>query len=431
MAVTPSRSTPSGDPGRLKLRRQMLLTVVVAVVAFLPLDLIAGSTQTRELTLSRLLLLGTYGPSWWLLPRVSERAGTWLLSVVVSVTPLSVALLCMGTGGVDSPAFSFVWSWPLFAGLMFLEQPMLSLCSGASALLGGGWLLARAGKPPAAIAYWLMVTAVCTMIAAVATALYRRIHARELLAEQERAEAVRRLAEAERERARLEHLAFMGRLAAGVAHEVNNPLGFVKSNLGWLSQQHQEGGLVDDPEETAEVLGESLQGVTRIERIISGLRAFSGDRPEPCAEVAVAGAIRDALSAAAQRLRGTRVEVSVPPAFPKVRGSRDRLVEVLESLLLNASDALEERPPAQRWIQVSARVASGRIEIDVVDGGPGLPGHVLERLFQPFVTTKRAGMGAGLGLTIASEHMRRQGGSLEGFNAPGAGACFRVGLPPA
>jgi signal transduction histidine kinase len=431
----PAREQRTGrapdEVGRLALRRRMVATVVVAVVAFIPLDLIAGSTQTWALNAARALLLGTYLPAWWLLPRVSEEAGTRLLAVVVMATSPAVALLCMGTGGPGSPAFSFVWSWPLWVGLMFLEQPRLALLSGVPSMASGGWLLWRDGRPPAFIVYWLMVTAVCTMVAAAATTLYRRVHVRELRIEQERAEALRKLAEAERERARLERLAFIGGLAAGVAHEVNNPLGFLKCNLGWLSGQLREGALLADPEETGSVLAESLQGITRIERIMEGLKAYSGDGPEELVEVSVPEIIREGLSLVADRLRGVRVEVDAPPSLPCVLGSRERLLDALHRLFLNAADALEGRPPASRWLRVGAREADGRLQVDVVDGGPGLPRHVLERLFQPFVTTKQAGAGVGLGLPIACEHVRRHGGTLEGGNEEGAGARFRMTLPVA
>lgn len=426
------RAGPTPDQvGRLALRRRMVATVVVAVVAFIPLDLIAGSTQTWALNAARALLLGTYLPAWWLLPRVSDEAGTRLLGVVVVATSPAVALLCMGTGGSSGPAFSFVWSWPLWVGLMFLEQPRLALLSGVPSMASGGWLLWRDGRPPAFIAYWLMVTAVCTMVAAAATTLYRRVHLRELRIEQERAEALRKLADAEREHARLERLAFIGGLVAGVTHEVNNPLGFLKSNLTWLSEQLGDGTLLEDPEETGAVLAESLQGVARIERIISGLRAYSADGPEKLSQVSVPEVIQEGLSLVADRLSGARVEVDAPRSLPRVLGSRDRLLDVMHRLFLNAADALEERPAASRWLRVSARATGDRIQIDVLDGGKGLAPRVLQRLFQPFVTTKEAGVGVGLGLPIAFEYVRRQGGTLEGGNVEGAGARFRVMLPQA
>jgi len=414
--------------GKLALRRRMVATVVVAVVAFIPLDLIAGSTQTWALNLARVLLLGTYLPTWWLLPRVSGQAATRLLGAAAAATSPAVALLCVGTGGSGSPAFSFVWSWPLFAGLMFLDQPRLSLLSGLTSMVSGGWLLWRDGKPPAFIAYWLMVTAVSTMVAAAATTLYRRVHLRELRIEQERAEALEKLAEAERERARLERLAFIGALASGMAHEVNNPLSYLKSNLGWLAQQLREGTLQQERAEADAVLVESLQGVTRIERIVGELYAYAASGPEELTLVAVREVVQAALSQTAQRLKLTRVEVEVPRSLPRAVASRDRLLDVLHQLIVNAADALEGRPPADRWLRISARAASDQVQIDVVDGGPGLPPQVLERLSRPFLTTRWEGTGVGLGLPIAMEHVRRQGGTLEGSNLEGAGARFRVSL---
>lgn len=426
-------SAPAPDEvGRLALRRRMVATVVIAVVAFIPLDLISHSEQTWPLTAARALLIGTYLPVWWLLPRVSEEAGTRLLGILVVATSPAIALLCAGTGFRDSPAFSFVWSWPLFVGLMFLEQPHLALFSGASSMLSGAVVLAlddKLQRKPEVIAYYAMVTAVCAMVAAVATSLYRRVHLRELRIREERTEALRHLADAESERARLERLAMLGGLASGMAHEVNNPLGYVKSNLGWMSRELRDGTLLADPAELRAVLDESLQGVTRIERIIAGLGALAAGAREEPASVCVPDAVREALAATAEPLLGTRLEVGLPPSLPPARGSHHRLVEVLQQLLSNAADALQERPPDQRWLRVSARAAGDRVQIEVLDGGPGLAPEVLQRLFQPFVTTKRADAHVGLGLPLALEQTWRQGGALEGGNAPGGGACFRVSLP--
>jgi len=426
-------STPTPDEvGRLALRRRMVATVVIAVVAFIPLDLIAHSAQTWPLTAARALLLGTYLPVWWLLPRVSEEAGTRLLGILVVATSPAIALLCVGTGFRDSPAFSFVWSWPLFVGLLFLEQPRLALFSGAPSILSGAAVLAldpNLERKPEVIAYYVLVTAICTMVAAVATSLYRRVHLRELGIREERTEALRRLADAEGERARLERLAMLGGLATGMAHEVNNPLGYVKSNLGWMARELREGALLADPAELRAVLDESLQGVARIERIIAGLGALAADTREEPALVSVADAVREALAGAAEPLLGVRIEVDLPPSLPPARASRDRLVEVLQQLLSNAADALQERPAGERWLRISSRAAGDRVQIEVLDGGPGLAPDVLPRLFQPFVTTKRAGTHVGLGLPLALEQIWRQGGALEGGNAPGGGACFRVSLP--
>jgi len=346
----------------------------------------------------------------------------------------ALALVCLGTGFRDSPAFTLVWSWPLVAGLLFLDRPSLALFAGAPSFLGAAAVLALdpnlAGKP-GGIATRALAALLATAVAAAATSFYRRAHLRELRVREERAEALRRQVDAARERARLDRLAMVGGLARGMAHEVNNPLGYVKSNLDWMAHQLRAGALVASPAELHAVLDESLQGVARIERIIAGLRALATDPLYEPADVSIPDAVRQALAADADALLGTRIEVDLPASLPPARGSYHRLVEVLRQLLSNASDALRERPADQRWLRLSARVAGDRVQVEVLDGGPGLAPHVLDRLFQPFVTTKRAGTHVGLGLPIALEQIRRQGGTLEGGNAPGAGACFRVGLPPA
>jgi signal transduction histidine kinase len=239
-----------------------------------------------------------------------------------------------------------------------------------------------------------------------------------------------------RERQKLESV---GILAAGVAHEINNPLAFVRANLAHLRTLadrveklagRDAGGADADLLELGTVVEESLEGVVRIARIVNDMLRFSR-MPEDAAEpVDVNDVIRTALRLAAfDRNNAVAVEQRLADGLPPVRGSANRLVQVLLNLLLNANHALAGRPDA-RVVAESAR--DGRsVIVQVRDNGPGVPEHHRERVFDPFFTTRAPGEGTGLGLSIAFDIIREHGGELELGAAPEGGACFTIRLPAA
>jgi PAS domain S-box-containing protein len=229
----------------------------------------------------------------------------------------------------------------------------------------------------------------------------------------------------------------VGILAAGVAHEVNNPLAFVRSNLARL--QHIAGMLeelrdvlpkdaADEISGMSEVVDESIAGLERIREIVQGLLRFS--RP-PGSRVAVRDL--DAVVAQAARFasldRSARVRLELRPGgdLPTVMASPDQLVQVLLNLFLNAQHALADRPDAR--IVVSTSVRDGGVEIRVADNGPGVPEAIRDKIFEPFFTTSPPNRGTGLGLTIAFDIVTEHGGSLVLESPREGGACFVIRLP--
>jgi signal transduction histidine kinase len=239
-----------------------------------------------------------------------------------------------------------------------------------------------------------------------------------------------------RERQKLESV---GILAAGVAHEINNPLAFVRANLAHLrSLAERIEKLVDlDPAgpdadllELGTVIEESLEGVVRIGRIVSDMLRFSRVPEEAAELVDVNDVIRAALRLAAfDRNNAVAVEQRLAEGLPSVRGSPNRLVQVLLNLLLNANQALAGRPDA-RVVAESAREGHSVI-VQVRDNGPGVAEQHRERVFDPFFTTRAPGEGTGLGLSIAFDIVREHGGELELGAAPEGGASFTIRLPSA
>jgi len=238
------------------------------------------------------------------------------------------------------------------------------------------------------------------------------------------------------ERQKLESV---GVLAAGVAHEINNPLAFVRANLVHLSTLAERvDKLVDldpagpdaDLSELGSVVEESLEGVVRIARIVNDMLRFSRVPEEAAEAVDPNDVIRAALRLAAfDRNSAVVVEQRLAEGLPSVRGSANRLVQVLLNLLLNANQALAGRPDA-RVVVESAR--DGRsVVAQVRDNGPGVPEEHRHRVFDPFFTTRAPGQGTGLGLSIAFDIIREHGGALELGEAPEGGACFTIRLPAA
>jgi PAS domain S-box-containing protein len=237
-----------------------------------------------------------------------------------------------------------------------------------------------------------------------------------------------------RERQKLESV---GILAAGVAHEINNPLAFVRANLAHLrTLTERVEKLVElDPSgpdadllEFGTVVEESLEGVVRINRIVNDMLRFARVPEDAPEAVDVNDVIRAALRLAAfDRNNAVVVEEHLADALPPVRGSANRLVQVLLNLLLNANQALAGRPDA-RVVAESAREAR-HVIVQIRDNGPGVPEEHRHRVFDPFFTTRAPGEGTGLGLSIAFDIVREHGGELEVDAAPEGGASFTIRLP--
>src|SRR5689334_4266625 len=133
----------------VRSQRKLLFGIVAVTAAFLPLDLIFGAEQTLGLTLSRVLLFGGYGGVALVLPRLSARGRTVALTGLGVLSPVAVALMCWGTGGTTSPAFSFMWALPMLVGMVCLEEPTADLSATLLTAVCGSVLLAREGHAAA------------------------------------------------------------------------------------------------------------------------------------------------------------------------------------------------------------------------------------------------------------------------------------------
>jgi PAS domain S-box-containing protein len=223
-----------------------------------------------------------------------------------------------------------------------------------------------------------------------------------------------------------ERLAGIGRLAAGVAHEINNPAAFVTVNLGVLRDRFLAG--TARPHDVLAMLDESLNGMDRIREIVHDLKGLARERSIDLVDL---GAVaQSAIRMAAHETRGrARVERIIEEgSIARVRGAR--IAQVVLNLVLNAAQAL---PPgrSENRITVRARREKDRATIEVADNGPGIDPHIASQIFEPFFTTREGAGGTGLGLWLARSIVAEEGGTLTFREAPGGGASFLVDLPAA
>ncbi len=231
-----------------------------------------------------------------------------------------------------------------------------------------------------------------------------------------------------------DRLVSMGTLAAGVAHEINNPLMYVMTNLDLVRRQLAQGTL-DGPQRDRllRALGQALEGSERVRQIVRGLRTFSRGDDEPRGPVHVVQVLTASLDIAHNALRHrARLRRDFQPV-PPVEANEARLGQVFLNLLVNAAQAIDEDSPAEAnevSVSVAWNPARERVVVSVQDTGRGIPPALLGRVFDPFFTTKTVGEGTGLGLSICHGIVKGLGGDLEVESTLGVGTTFRVLLPP-
>jgi PAS domain S-box-containing protein len=242
----------------------------------------------------------------------------------------------------------------------------------------------------------------------------------------EREEMRTRLALADR-------MASVGTLAAGVAHEINNPLAYVIANLDY-ARQHlatpAEGGAVKEGE-MPEALKEAREGAERVRLIVKDLKMFSRPDDERMELVDVRRAIDSAAAMAWNEIRHRARLVKEYQLVPSVYANEARLGQVFLNLLVNAAHAIPEGAADRNEIRVRTRLdEQGRIVIEVRDTGVGIPEELRPRILEPFFTTKPVGVGTGLGLSICHSIIKSLGGELRFESEPGRGTMFQVLLHP-
>jgi signal transduction histidine kinase len=233
-------------------------------------------------------------------------------------------------------------------------------------------------------------------------------------------EVVDQLHRQERDALRAEQLAAVGQLAAGLAHEVRNPLTSIKLLVGAALQKRSPTALT---EPDLQVIHDE---VGRLERKVAALLEYARPQqtePRPGDVAEIVHHVADLVQPRVCQ-QGVRLNLDLPPEPVTAHLDPDQFNGVMTNLLLNALDAM----PGGGTIDVALKKdGAGRFRLTVADTGPGLDPAVADRLFRPFVSTKPTG--TGLGLCVSRRVVQAHGGSLTGANRPGGGACFTITLP--
>jgi two-component system cell cycle sensor histidine kinase/response regulator CckA len=237
--------------------------------------------------------------------------------------------------------------------------------------------------------------------------------------------------------AQTDRLTSLGTLAAGVAHEINNPLAYVILNIGFVSEElpkiaaAQGGGARCD--EVRVALEHARSGAERIRDIVRGLKTFSRPESEALSPLDVTEVMDASLAMVAHEIRHRARLVKDFARVPPVVANEARLGQVFLNLVLNAAQALPEGRSDMNEIRIVIRSPGDaqRVVVEVHDNGTGISPQVRGRIFEPFFTTKPVGIGTGLGLAICHGIVTSLGGQLSVESEVGRGSVFRVELPAA
>ena len=234
----------------------------------------------------------------------------------------------------------------------------------------------------------------------------------------DRSELERRLVQADK-------LSSIGLLAAGVAHEVNTPLAVISTYAQMLTKQLQ------DDEQKSRMLDKIARQTFRASEIVNSLLNFSRTSSSENGPVQVNKLIQETLSLLEHQIEkaGVRIELRLDSSVPAITGNMGKLQQVFLNLFINARDAMESCAPGEAVLEVCTSADSTGVKIDISDTGHGIAPEHLNRIYDPFFTTKGARKGTGLGLSVSYGIVQEHGGSIEAFPREGHGSRFHLELP--
>ena len=227
-----------------------------------------------------------------------------------------------------------------------------------------------------------------------------------------------------------DRMSSMGTLAAGVAHEINNPLAYILANVSFVAEELAR--IAPDRLELVRAIAETREGALRVREIVRDLKTFSRPDEKRGETVDVRDVIQLSMKLAQTEIRHRARLVVDLREVPLVAASSHRLGQVFVNLLINAAQSMREGQVQRNELRVTCRRSDeGRVLVEIADTGCGIPRDVLPRIFEPFFTTKPVGVGTGLGLAICHGIVTGLGGEIQVESGEGRGSTFRVVLPPA
>jgi two-component system NtrC family sensor kinase len=224
-------------------------------------------------------------------------------------------------------------------------------------------------------------------------------------------------------------LAALGKMAAGIAHEINNPLAVIGEKAGWmkdlLDEEEFQGS--DNLREYAAALAKIEEHVDRARKITHNMLGFARRMEPHLDDVDVNNVLDQTIELLANhaRINNIRIEKQYGPDLPVIASDQSQLQQVFMNLINNAIDAIGQ----DGVIKVQSVLENPHILIRICDDGPGITKEQLRRIFDPFFTTKAAGQGTGLGLSISYSIIEKMGGTIQADSEPGQGATFTIRLP--
>ena len=224
-----------------------------------------------------------------------------------------------------------------------------------------------------------------------------------------------------------EKLAALGQMITGVAHELSSPL---TSILGYSQRLLVRNDLVGRSTEAFQIHEEAERASAILRQLLLTARETAQPERKPLAlnQVVQKAMELQRFGSAAEKIR---IEIDLDPALPLIMGDAGQLQQVLMNLIGNARQAITQEGRAGNIRLRTARTSAHRVQLQVIDDGPGIPQAILARIFDPFFTTKPAGVGTGLGLSIVLSVVREHGGQVHVANSPSGGAVFTIELPVA
>ncbi len=256
-----------------------------------------------------------------------------------------------------------------------------------------------------------------------------------------------------------EKLASLGTMSAGVAHEINNPLAFVFSNVNSLAhavdqfrEYHQHVGAMVEAEspdqqqqagktlqafmeeadidflfeDCGDLLKETVEGIQRVKSIVAGLKAFARSDTGEMEEVDILDCIRNTLKLAHNQIKFTMEVVEDFEELPVIRGFPGKLSQVFLNLIVNAGQAMKDNSGS---ITITTKNLPDTVLLEFRDTGSGMSADTIKDIFNPFFTTKPVGEGTGLGLSISHGIIEEHSGDISVTSEVGAGTCFSISLP--